>query len=374
METTDYSGMFVYKDDHIDYINTSEGRLKWDAHNHLFYAEYFIKDHLGNVRSVITSDPNQHFTLQGTDYYPFGLEIPVYGASDNQIKYNSKELQTEADLDWYDYGARFYDPVLARWHSVDPMAETSRRWSPYTYCMNNPIRFIDPDGMNVDWYEHKNENGSTTVIWQEGNASQKTIQGQTYDHTENGESYTLSVDDKASITYDQNEPSELTVTTNTEWISQYSKDDWGGTTASKACGKASDAMLGGKIDASSTTITENAGNGRAGIANSYADNAIKEMKNTLDNGTGVKVGVDFRDGSSEHLDKMGDHFIVVNGYTDKLNNGQVTSTSYRYLDPGTNHESKGAALSNQLITGNGRLVGTHINNGKPIVVTSIRRK
>jgi RHS repeat-associated protein len=93
---------------------------------------------------------------QGTNYYPFGMEIPVSGTSDNQIKYNSKELQTDAGLTWYDYGARFYDPVLGRWHSVDPMAESSRRWSPYTYCMNNPIRFIDPDGMNVDKYYGEN--------------------------------------------------------------------------------------------------------------------------------------------------------------------------------------------------------------------------
>ena len=149
METTDYSGMFIYKDYHLDHILTSEGRLKWDVEDEMFYAEYFIKDHLGNVRSVITSHPESHLTIQGTDYYPFGLEIPVYGDNDNQLKYNSKELQTEADLSWYDYGARFYDPVIGRWHVVDPMAEKSRRWSPYTYCMNNPIRFIDPDGMEV---------------------------------------------------------------------------------------------------------------------------------------------------------------------------------------------------------------------------------
>ncbi|MBW6498905.1 MAG: RHS repeat-associated core domain-containing protein, partial [Bacteroidales bacterium] len=87
---------------------------------------------------------------------PFGMLIPSLSTSntlgalkDNRYLYNGKEFQDDFELNWHDYGARMYDPTLGRWHAVDPLAEKYYSWSPYTYCLNNPIVFVDPDGMEV---------------------------------------------------------------------------------------------------------------------------------------------------------------------------------------------------------------------------------
>ena len=112
-----------------------------------FDYQYNLTDHLGNVRTVL--DENGDIT-QVTDYYPFGMAHHTYALDKNKYLYNGKELQDDVlsgtEFGNLDYGARFYDPMIGRWHVVDPLAEQSRRFSPYVYCANNPLRFIDPDG------------------------------------------------------------------------------------------------------------------------------------------------------------------------------------------------------------------------------------
>ena len=177
------SGGFQYKAGILQFFPTAEGYVDntyspINGSNTYNYV-YQYKDHLGNVRVNYTGKIPKNGTFpvaaikEENHYYPFGLkhqnyannyeeyqeiegEIVLYPPLStsiklmNNYKYNGKELQDELGLNMYDYGARNYDPALGRWMNIDPLAEDYRRWSPYNYCMDNPVKFIDPDGMGVE--------------------------------------------------------------------------------------------------------------------------------------------------------------------------------------------------------------------------------
>ena len=138
--TTDYCGNVIYENGTQKLLLTEEGYINLTGTQQY---HYYLKDHQGNNRVVI----NQSGTVEETNhYYPFG---GVFGTTGNTqpYKYNGKELDTKKGLNWYDYGARHYDAALGRFTTNDPLAEKYYSMSPYTYCADNPVKFIDPNGM-----------------------------------------------------------------------------------------------------------------------------------------------------------------------------------------------------------------------------------
>jgi len=123
---------------------SGEALGSWDGSQ----RRYFLKDHLGSVRSTVDQNGN----VDGyDDYYPFGLTMP--GRSSNSAnpndayKFTGYEQDDEAGLNLYHASARGYDPVLGRFLQIDPLADQFPEWTPYHYVHNNPLNLIDPTGM-----------------------------------------------------------------------------------------------------------------------------------------------------------------------------------------------------------------------------------
>ena len=164
----DYCSNIVYESGNQKYLLNQEGYYDLVAGGY----HYYLKDHLGNNRVII----NQSGAVQQTNYYyPYGgtFASSTNGSNTQPYKYNGKELDTHNGLNWYDYGARHYDPAIARWTAQDPLAEKYYAWNPYNYCVSNPLRFIDIDGKDTVYVFDQNarpkdnsrdENYTATII------------------------------------------------------------------------------------------------------------------------------------------------------------------------------------------------------------------
>ena len=143
---------------------------------------YFVRDYQGNIRTVYGSalknlkfieiDKPRHLatvpfdwfdrgdmqyielqktvTYQRMQYYPFGLPYEAhYQPEEQPYKYGGKEFIELHGYDSYDFDARMYYPALCRFMTMDPLCEKYYSISPYAYCNNNPVKYIDSDGRDV---------------------------------------------------------------------------------------------------------------------------------------------------------------------------------------------------------------------------------
>ena len=147
-----YVGPFRIRNGFVEKFMFEGGYCTFNGTSTAGKLHYYTKDHLGNNRVVVDEDGTLE---QVTHYYPFGGIFGDAGLNTGlqPYKFGDKELERMHGLDWYDFGSRMYDPVLALFTSIDPQCEKNYHVSPYLYCEDNPIIRVDKNGefWDVAW-------------------------------------------------------------------------------------------------------------------------------------------------------------------------------------------------------------------------------
>ena len=155
-----YRGSFVYSVDSsgnekLESVACDEGRISvtYNSSGAASYRDdWHVRDYLSNTRLVVNitsaSTPPSTGILEKSDYLPFGTRVATSSTPLNRWRQSGKEEQVIGgnDLGVLDFGARHYDPWLARWTTQDPMAGKYTNLSPYSYCAGNPTNMVDPNG------------------------------------------------------------------------------------------------------------------------------------------------------------------------------------------------------------------------------------
>jgi RHS repeat-associated protein len=363
---TEYIGNIVYVGGAMSYILSDEGRIIADGAgaDRKFLYEYNLKDHLGNNRVTFIGNNSGGSVdvVQTTSYYPFGLVMSQTNGTTssssrkNKYLYNGKELQDDvfagSSLNWFDYGARFYDPQIGRWNVIDPSAETYSSWTPFNYCANNPINLIDLDGM--DWYETENKKG---IKWFKGSAD---VEG--YIRKEGTFTVPSQVDNKINLTYDatQYNPVALIekVLDKGDWETQRAKDGEAHDENGNKAGDEGDCYYqsGKMVKKSGATPSDN----------NAAGDFVKYIDSQIDKGHAVRVHVDR---AGEKGISTGEHFVSISSRNTNLVNKHI---SYGFFDSGTGDISKGTNNTFNL-NSNNTLTGNTKYSGKSYTVVKVKQ-
>jgi len=144
-KTTDYVGNMIYENGALKRILIDGGYIEGGQ----YY--YYLTDHLGNNRVVANANG---VVVQKNHYYPFGMafaETPVAEQGKQPYKFGGKELDQMNGLNLYDVSARFYDPALPNTLTPDRHCENYYPLSPYSWCANNPMNYIDRTGCDTTY-------------------------------------------------------------------------------------------------------------------------------------------------------------------------------------------------------------------------------
>lgn len=168
-DSYEYRGSFVffysqsnYNSFFLDNVNLCCGKVFYETQGATRFPVpyHYIQDHSNSTRVIINA--NSKNIVEIDDYFPYGSRannnLPTF--TKNRFRFNGKEEQTLNNSLLLDYGARMYDPNQCRWLTPDPLAEKYYHLSPYSFCANNPINFIDPDGKYI---KYKSTNGELNL-------------------------------------------------------------------------------------------------------------------------------------------------------------------------------------------------------------------
>ena len=142
----DYCDNLIYEDNVLKKIRVDGGYINYNPSTNNGEYCYYITDQIGSNRVILSETRG---VIQYADYYPYGIPLSEIPMEEDNFLHAGKELEKMHGLYWYDNGKRWYDPILARFTTMDPLCEKYYDKNPYAYCGDNPMRYGDVRGDSI---------------------------------------------------------------------------------------------------------------------------------------------------------------------------------------------------------------------------------